>query len=43
MENTARNIGLQIDQENTKYMIVLRKNSLNENKMGHLKIKNYKV
>ena len=32
MENTARNFGLQINQEKTKYMIVERKNSLQKNK-----------
>jgi len=42
MENTARKLGLQINQEKTKYMIVERKNSLKKNKIGHLKIKNYK-
>ena len=42
MENIARKLGLQINQEKTKYMIVERKNSLKKNKMGHLKIKNYK-
>jgi len=42
MENIARNFGLQINQEKTKYMIVERKNSLKKNKIGHLKIKNYK-
>ena len=42
MENIARNFGLQINQEKTKYMIVERKNSLKKNKMGHLKIKNCK-
>jgi hypothetical protein len=42
MENTARNFGLQINQEETKYMIEERKNSLKKNKIGHLKIKNYK-
>jgi hypothetical protein len=31
-----------LNQEKTKYMIVERKNSLKENKIGHLKIKNYK-
>jgi hypothetical protein len=41
MENTARKFGLQINQEKTKYMIVERKNSLQKNKIGHLKIKNY--
>jgi hypothetical protein len=42
MENTARKFGLQINQEKTKYMIVERKNSLKQNKIEHLKIKNYK-
>jgi len=40
MENIARNFGLQINQEKTKYMIVERKNSLKKDKIGHLKIKN---
>jgi len=42
MENIARKFGLQINQEKTKYMIVERKNSLKENKIGHLIINNYK-
>jgi hypothetical protein len=42
IENIARKFGLQINQEKTKYMIVERKNSLQKNKLGHLKIKNYK-
>jgi len=42
MENIARKFGLQINQEKTKYMMVERKNSLKENKIGHMKIKNYK-
>jgi hypothetical protein len=42
MENIARKLGLQINQEKTKYMIVERKHSLKQNKIGHLKIKNYK-
>jgi len=42
MENTARKLGLQINQQKTKYMIVERKNSLKQNKIGHLKIKKYK-
>jgi len=43
MENIARNSGLQINQEKTKkYVIVERKNSLKKNRIGHLKIKNYK-
>jgi hypothetical protein len=31
-----------MNQEKTKYMIVERKSSLKENKIGHLKIKNYR-
>jgi hypothetical protein len=42
MENITRKFGLQINQEKTKYVIVERKNSLKKNKIGHLKIKNYK-
>ena len=43
MENITRKFGLQINKENTKYMIVERKNSLKKNnKIGHMKIKNYK-
>ena len=42
MENIARTFGLQINREKTKYMIVERKNNLKKNKIGHLKIKNYK-
>ena len=42
MENIARKFGLQINQEKTKYIIDERKNSLRKNKIGHLKIKNYK-
>ena len=42
MENIARKLGLQINQEKTKYMIVERRNSLKHNKTGHLKIKKYK-
>jgi len=42
MEIISRKFRLQINQEKTKYMIVERKNSLKENKRGHLKIKNYK-
>jgi len=41
MEIAARKLGLQINQEETKYMIVERKNTLRL-KIGHLKIKNYK-
>jgi hypothetical protein len=42
MGNTAGKLGLQINQEKTKCVIVERKNSLKQNKRGHLKIKNYK-
>ena len=42
MESAARKLGLQINKERTKYMIVERKKTLRQNKMGHLKIKNYK-
>jgi hypothetical protein len=43
MENVARKFGLQINQEETKYMIVERKNSLKKNKIGHLKIKKIRI
>jgi hypothetical protein len=39
MENIARKLGLQINKEKPNYMIVERKNSLKQNKIGHLKIK----
>ena len=42
MENIARKFDLQINQEKTKHMIVERESSLKKNKIGHLKIKNYK-
>jgi len=42
MENIARKFRLQINQEKTKYVIVERKNSLKKNKIGLMKIKNYK-
>jgi len=42
IKNIARKFGLQINQEKTKYMIVERKNSLKKDKIGYLKIKNYK-
>jgi hypothetical protein len=42
MENIARNFGLWINQEKTKYVILERKNNLKKNKIRHLKIKNYK-
>jgi len=42
MENIAGKFRQHINQEKTKYMVVERKNSLRKNKIGHLKIKNYK-
>jgi cyanophycinase-like exopeptidase len=42
MEDIVRKFGLQMTQEETKYMIVERKNSLKKNKIGHLELKNYK-
>ena len=39
----CQKFGLQINNEKTKYMIVERKNSLKQNKIGHMKIKNYKL
>ena len=33
---------VRTNQEKTKYMILERKNSSKQNKMGHLEIKNYK-
>ena len=42
MENIARKLGLQINQDKTKYMIVGRKNSLKQNKIVHFKLKIYK-
>jgi len=42
MENIARKSGLQINQKKTKYILAERKNSVKKNKIGHLKIKNYK-
>jgi len=42
MEKMVRMFGLGINQEKTKYMIVERKNSLQKNKIGYFKIKNYK-
>jgi len=41
-ENIARRLGLQVDQDKTKYMTVERENSLKKNNIGHFKIKNYK-
>ena len=43
MENIARKSGLQINQKKTKYILAERKNSVKKNKIGHLKIKNYKL
>ena len=41
IEKTARKLGLHINQEKTKHVMVERKNSSKRNQMGHLKIKNY--
>jgi cyanophycinase-like exopeptidase len=41
-ENIARKLGLQINQDKTKYVIVERQSSLKQNKIGHFKIKVYK-
>jgi hypothetical protein len=43
MENAARKLGLHINQEKTKFMIVERKNTLKQNKIGHLKIKKLQI
>jgi hypothetical protein len=43
MENAARMLGLHTNQEKTKCMIVKRKNTLKQNQIGYLKIKNYKL
>ena len=40
-KNTARKLGLHTNQGKTKYMIVERKNSSKQNKIGKLAIKNY--
>jgi hypothetical protein len=42
MENIARKFRIHINHEKTKYVPMERKNSLKKNKIGHLKIKNYK-
>jgi hypothetical protein len=42
MENIPRKFVLQINQDNTKCMIVEGKGSLKKNKIGLKKIKNYK-
>jgi len=39
IENIARKLGLQINQGNTKYIIVERKNSSKQNKIGQLTMK----
>jgi hypothetical protein len=39
MEDIGRKFGLQINREKTKYMLVERKNSLKNNKIGHVIIK----
>jgi hypothetical protein len=41
MVNSTKKLGLQIKQERRIYMIVERKNTLIQNKIGHLKIKYY--
>jgi len=41
MEHIARNLGLQINQGKTKYLIVERKNSSKLNTVGQLTIKNF--
>jgi hypothetical protein len=41
IENVARKLGLQINQEKTKCIIAERKNTLKQNKIGHMKIKTY--
>jgi hypothetical protein len=38
MENIARNLGLQINQEKTNILVQI-KNSLKQNRIRHLKIK----
>jgi hypothetical protein len=40
MENIARKLGPQINQGKTKYMMMERKNTVKQNKIGHLKITN---
>jgi hypothetical protein len=42
MVNTARKLGLQINQEKKKCDSGKKKNRLKQNKIGHLKIKNCK-
>jgi len=41
IEDIARNLGLHINQGETKYMILEQKNSSKQNKIGHLTIKKY--
>jgi len=47
MKNIATNFGVWINQGKTKYMIQFKQfkqwNNLKKNKIGHLKIKNYKA
>jgi hypothetical protein len=43
MENITRKFGLQINQEKTKYVVVERKNSLKQNKIGRLNIKKLQI
>jgi hypothetical protein len=42
MENVARKLGLQINQEKTKYMLVERKNTLKNSTFENKKITNSK-
>jgi len=39
----CRAVGLQINQEETKYMTVERKNSLKQNKKGHFENKKLQI
>jgi len=41
IKNTARKVGLHINQGKTKYMIMEQKNSSKQNKIGQLIIQNY--
>jgi len=41
IENTARKLGLHINQGKTKYMVGEQKNSSKQNKIGKLTVQNY--
>jgi hypothetical protein len=41
LESIARKLGLQINQEKSKYLTVERKSDFNQNNIGPLKIKKY--